>query len=392
MGALWEFVFPAWWILAPLVAFLATAVAMQLAVYVTTVIRRRDYHLFENKNAPFVTEKFELPHVECVLAEARRETLSPFVGEVHKEAINAQAKYFNAVVRSAGCLALAFVAMAGGTLRAEDCWAWLDWHSVEYLLNCVELVSMVSVLSLYFYARWASSRWLVARVKAELTRQWQYLALVFPSAFTSTLENTRAELDREFDRITALAKMAERIDRFWLKRTASISGSEPTEADLTADATVAYVRHWVRRQLCWFADSKDRLQYIAERRAKLLMALYFLAVVLVAAKLVFFIYDEKWPHYLTPLLLVVTGMSAVMTAYYVNQNSRSLIHRYNTQGRFIEVWLVYFKERYFDRLQNLNREVKTQMRDQILVFEKTMIDELIDWTHITGHDAIELAP
>jgi hypothetical protein len=276
MRALWEFVFPAWWILAPLVAFLATAVAMQLAVYVTTVIRRRDYHLFENKNAPFVTEKFELPHVECVLAEARRETLSPFVGEVHKEAINAQAKYFNAVVRSAGCLALAFVAMAGGTLRAEDCWAWLDWHSVEYLLNCVELVSIVSVFSLYFYARWASSRWLVARVKAELTRQWQYLALVFPSAFTSTLENTRAELDREFDRITALAKMAERIDRFWFKRTASISSREPTEADLTADATVAYIRHRVRRQLCWFADSKDRLQYIAERRATLLMALYFL--------------------------------------------------------------------------------------------------------------------
>jgi hypothetical protein len=142
------------------------------------------------------------------------------------------------------------------------------------------------------------------------------------------------------------------------------------------------------------ADSRDRLEYIAERRTKLMMVLYFLAFVLVAAKLILFIYDEKWHHYLTPVLLVVTGMSAVMTAYYVNQNSRSLIHRYNAQGRSIEVWLLSFNERFFNRLssQKLDTGVKKNMRDQILVFEKTMTDELIDWTHITGHDAIELAP
>lgn len=32
------------------------------------------------------------------------------------------------------------------------------------------------------------------------------------------------------------------------------------------------------------------------------------------------------------------------------------------------------------------------MRTQILRFEELMIEELIDWAHITRHDAIELAP
>jgi hypothetical protein len=400
MHALLEFAFPAWWILAPLIALVVTGVAMQLAVYGTTAIRRRDYLLFEDKNAPFLAQKFQLPDGESAVADARRKSISPFVREVHKKATNAQTKYFNAVVRSAGCLAFAFVAMACGTLRAEDCWAWLDWHSVEYLFNCMELVAIASVVGLYFYARWASSRWLVARVRTELMRQWQYLEDLFPSALARAPENIRTEFDIEVDRGAALVengpinKMAERIDRFWSKRTASISSHEPTEVDLTADAVLAYIQNRVRRQLGWFADSKDRLEYIAQRRTKLLMILYFLAFVLVAAKLILFIYEEKWHHYLTPVLLVVTGMSAVMTAYYVNQNSRSLIHRYNAQGRSIEGWLISFNERFFNRLssQKLDPGVKKNMRDQILVFEKTMIDELIDWTHITGHDAIELAP
>ena len=35
---------------------------------------------------------------------------------------------------------------------------------------------------------------------------------------------------------------------------------------------------------------------------------------------------------------------------------------------------------------------KEDMRTQILQFEDLMIEELIDWIHITSHDAIELAP
>jgi hypothetical protein len=88
-------------------------------------------------------------------------------------------------------------------------------------------------------------------------------------------------------------------------------------------------------------------------------------------------------------------MSAAMTAYYINQNSRSLIHRYNTQQRFITAWLVAFNQRWdFATLPSLTVDpvAKNDMRAQILRFEDLMIEELIDWIHITSHDAIELAP
>jgi hypothetical protein len=89
------------------------------------------------------------------------------------------------------------------------------------------------------------------------------------------------------------------------------------------------------------------------------------------------------------------GLSAAMTAYYINQNSRSLIHRYNTQQRFIIAWLRTFNQSWkFGDLPSLTMDTaaKSAMRVQILRFEELMIEELIDWTHITSHDAIELAP
>jgi len=96
-----------------------------------------------------------------------------------------------------------------------------------------------------------------------------------------------------------------------------------------------------------------------------------------------------------PILLIVTGMSAAMTAYYINQNSRSLIHRYNTQQRFITNWLLDFNETYkFSDLSSLplDTAAKNDIRTRILLFEDMMIEELIDWAHITRHDLIELAP
>jgi hypothetical protein len=40
----------------------------------------------------------------------------------------------------------------------------------------------------------------------------------------------------------------------------------------------------------------------------------------------------------------------------------------------------------------LDPAAKENIRSRILNFEDLMIDELVDWIHITGHDAIELAP
>jgi hypothetical protein len=84
-----------------------------------------------------------------------------------------------------------------------------------------------------------------------------------------------------------------------------------------------------------------------------------------------------------------------MTAYYVNLNARSLIHRYNTQERRITQWLEEFNGLWsFANLPSarLDAAAKADICARILQFEDVMIEELIDWTHITSHDTIELAP
>lgn len=91
----------------------------------------------------------------------------------------------------------------------------------------------------------------------------------------------------------------------------------------------------------------------------------------------------------------MNSASAAITAYYINQNSRSLMHRYNTQQRFIAAWLNAFNESWnFARLlsSQFTGEQKKAIGAEILRFEDLMIEELIDWTHITSHDTIELAP
>jgi hypothetical protein len=56
--------------------------------------------------------------------------------------------------------------------------------------------------------------------------------------------------------------------------------------------------------------------------------------------------SRYWQSYLLGVALITTGASAAMTAYYINQNTRSLIHRYYSQQRFIQRWLRDFNERW----------------------------------------------
>lgn len=185
-------------------------------------------------------------------------------------------------------------------------------------------------------------------------------------------------------------------------RKASLASSVLTEADLTADALLVYLEKRVRRQLGWFTNSKARLEAIAERRNIYLLALYILTAMLAASRLTLFLLGKHGYVcllpllvYLLPLLLLVTGLSAAVTAYYINQNARSLIHRYNSQQRLITAWLEAFDQHWnFASLPSLTIDAtaKDEMRAQILRFEDLMIEELIDWSHITSHDAIELAP
>jgi hypothetical protein len=277
----------------------------------------------------------------------------------------------------------------------------LDWPALELVLSWIDAIAIIFVLILFLYGRMACRPWIAGRSGAELIRQYQFLGVVFPSAITPATADDQTQFDIEADLVAArvqdgsITDIVARTERFWSTRKASIENLTLTDEDLTADAVLVYLQRRARRQFGWFIDSKARLEHIAGRRNVLLLSLYCIAAGLAVIKLVLFLCGGYSPAYLLPLLLIVTGMSAAMTAYYINQNSRSLIHRYNTQQRFITGWLVTFNERWkFASLPSLTIDLaaKNDMRAQILRFEDLMIEELIDWIHITSHDAIELAP
>ncbi len=48
----------------------------------------------------------------------------------------------------------------------------------------------------------------------------------------------------------------------------------------------------------------------------------------------------------------------------------------------------------FDKLpsETLEMERKIEMRSVVLNFEDLMVEELIDWIHVSSHDMIEIAP
>lgn len=393
-----------WGVIAPLIAVVITFAAMQAAVALTGAIRNHDYRLFEDKSSDALAKQFPLPTIDPSVAEERRRSPSPFLDKAHRAANVAQTSYHNAVVRSAGCLALAFSALALGTLPAEF-WplkAPLDWPSFELVLSWLEVIGLFFVLVLFFQGYMTRRPWIVGRAGTKLLRQYQILSMVFPSVIsTLSTGDLKAQFDAEADLVAKCVQhgpikdLVARIEGFWNNRRATIESHTLTDADLTADALVVYLQRRARRQLGWFTDSKGRLEHVAERRTIVLVSLYCVAVALAILKHALFLRHGQMPSYLVPPLLIATGMSAAMTAYYINQNSRSLIHRYNTQQRMARRWLAEVNRRWnFAALSSaaINPSPKNDIRSQILRFEDLMIEELIDWVHITSRDAIELAP
>jgi hypothetical protein len=391
-----------WEVIAPLIAIVITLAAMQAAVALTGAIRSHDYRRFEDQSGNALAEQFPISTIDPSPAEERRRSLSPFLEKVHLGANRAQTVYHNAVVRSAGCLALAFTALALGTLPPED-WPLglpLTWHSLELVLGWVEVIALLFVLGLFLHGHMNRRPWIRGRIGTELLRQYQLLSIVFPNASSTTLtRDLKAQFDAEADLVAKsvlrgpIKDIVARIEGFWKTRRATIESYTLTDSDLTVDAVLVYLQRRARRQLGWFTDSKARLEHIAKRRTIVLVSLYCVAVGLAVLKHVLLLDDGQMRAYLVPPLLITTGMSAAMTAYYINQNSRSLVHRYNTQKRIASRWLAAFKDRLtFAALPSatIKPSMKNDIRAQILLFEDLMIEEAIDWVHISSHDAIEL--
>jgi hypothetical protein len=394
-----------WDEIAPIAAIVVTLAATEAAVLVAGALRSRDYHRFENRNASIISDKFPLPNADLPALEIRRKSLSSALDEVYKAAGDAQTRYFNNVVRSAACLVLAFLCLAIGAFLAQrgaPPSAPSNAAAPELVLSWIETIAIIAVLLLYWRGRAASTPWIRKRTEAEFLRQFQILSVIFPSGFSikpddDLINHFLTEKTRISNDVLRgdLSEIAARVQRFWTARMNSIKAAALTDADVTPEGILLYVRKRAVRQLGWFMDSAQRLEHITKRRGLFLVGLYCLAAALALIKHILALCHGAPPPHLAAMLLIVTGLSAAMTAYYVNQNSRSLIHRYNTQRRFIEDWLRNFNDSMpFSTLNHhpMDAASKASARIEILRFEEIMIGELVDWISITTHDSIELAP
>jgi hypothetical protein len=393
-------------LVAPVVALAIVVAGMQFAVAITDAIRTRLYRTFEDQSLTALEAEFLIPTFDDSQAEQRRRAYSPDLTEVHNRTNALQTGYHNAVARSTGALVVAFLGLVLGTLPADD---WQSLNSLvdekgwaELLLSWVDASAIILVLVLFLYARKVNPSWIAARSGAELLRQAQFLCVIFPDPdLPDTSDGLRSYVGSERDSIEARVGKGDpdtivaRIEAIWSDAKSAIIDRPPVDSRHAADALQVYLRRRVRRQLGWFQDSQARLESIAERRNGLLLTLYASAAALALAKLALALRGEELPGFLVPLLLTVTGLSAALTAYYINQNSRSLIHRYHAQARRIRTWLHDFDAEWpFKDLASMSfdRPTYERMRARILWFEDLMIEELVDWIHISSSDAVELAP
>ncbi len=387
---------PVWYVLAPLLALAVVVATMQLFVALAGAIRFRDYQRFENWSAKKIRKEFPLPGTASTAGEDRRAAFAPLLAEMHQSANRAQTAYHDAVVRSAACLALGFAAMAGGTLATDD-WPGmfrlqaLPW---QFFLGCVDTVALIFVLVLFLHGTVRYRPWIAKRAETELVRQYQYLSVLLPEAFpVSGKDETRAghpgkaaAKDRHFGRLV------ERIEKSWHERKARIEHLAPGQPHLDRDTLILYLRKRVLRQLGWFTDSTARLEHIANRRKNLLLVLYIATAILAPVQLGCLLAHAPLPL-IRPLLLLITGLSLAMTAYYTNQNLGSIVHRYYVQQRDIRRWSRGLVSRINDGNTSHTLDdpaTMTLICTHVAAFEELMIYELIDWINISAHDVIEL--
>ena len=378
------------------------------------VWRAQQFSVYSGRSREKIVARLSLPAAMPSKASQRLKSISDLLLPIHQAAITAQSAYQLAVVRATSSLIVAFCALVLSTTPLRQ------FEEAELLLAWLDAIAIGLVIFHFRRSRSANKRWIKSRVKAELLRQYGFIGLVFPSV---VLSGHRHDLTSQFEAesrlVTAqvlkspsLIDISTRIEDFWAARRSSIEKSSFSDLGVSRETLLLYLNRRPLRQLVWFTDAEERLEGHAHRRANRLARLYLIALGLAASKLALVLNGVQaqlapdvsilsWQGItvfllaaLPPLLLIVTGLSAAMTAYYLNQNSRSLIHRYDMQRRRIAKWFEDLNVPWAtadDQPISADAKGKEKIRNLILSFEDLMIEELIDWTHISTHDVLEIA-
>jgi len=338
---------------------------------------------------------------------------------LHEEANRLQSVYHARVARCVSSLGLA-LAVLGLSLTV-----FRGSHAFEVYAVFTEVMALVLALLQWWAARVANHRWIVARTRVELLRQWMFLnAFLQPAGADAgagqaqrAFDAKAAEIDETLfegqptgwrqwiatvvrpDPARLTETLETRVRQYWDKLRAQFAAMAPSGGHAPDDIHL-YLRRRPVRQLAWFRLAQKRLHRSAKLREAAMAALFVASVVLAAVKaalVLFGSHTSEITHAAVsggPIcvelvamgLLAVTTVSAALTTLYLSRNDRSLVHRYATQERGIDDWL----GRVLGK--SSASEPEGRFRDDMLDFEELMTDELIDWIRISAHDALELGP
>jgi hypothetical protein len=446
----------------PILIYAALTVPFVLGILVPLITwsRERRFKIREtdrrHTDRKAIAAEWGVPDVAAsdVSISVRSDQLGRHLNVLHEEANGLQSCYHRQVARCVCCLGLALL-MLGLSLTV-----FRNHKEFERYASAVELVAFGVALWQWCAARVANHRWVAARTKVELLRQWTFLSAMFERA--AAVEPDSAKRDFEAKAVEIDARVVTGPPRGcwqWLRAVAQVRNERGdtiesrlwkywhnARAYYLANSTGSvlglsdfhfYMRRRPIRQLAWFRVAQLRVQRAASHRDATMAGLFAVSIALAAFKLILVGHGAAdnvepvstpsgdWAIDAVSLgLLLATALSAALTTLYLSRNDRSLLHRYAAQERRIEDWLygVLNKSegpdggrvapassalgesdgRKFHREPDPMRisahasemtqaPANHRLHEQVLEFEALMIDELIDWIHISTHDALELA-
>jgi hypothetical protein len=376
---------------------------------------------------------------------------------IQTAAQEAQNRYHDALAHGVSAIALAFIVLAAAVVWGTNT-PGLVAFSAMLDVTCF----LVSIVAFWRAAHW-NRIWMIRRAKSELVRQWCVLDnLLAPEAVDeSTLETTYHDFSRRVDdkigrESTSFLKtvgalltfremghtqsgndIMERVLEFWGERRNELATTLGGVSVSTAQYSV-YFEKRPKTQAEWFPRARMRLAGQGHWRATTLLQL-FLATLSLASMKAFVVLgaSHEWSFlkpFLTFAIFLMIGVSAAISALYLNQNNRSLVHRYRSQERLIETWLSRHRP-IMEKVASMHAAVvlaaakdaeiepkkipgvtdsdvaESQERSkanaehsvklpaelwqatlvQMLDFEDLMIEELLDFISISEHDKLEIS-
>lgn len=327
-----------------------------------------------------------------------------------RKAEHLQTRYHSCVARCVVVLSVGVIIMCISVIIFRES------SALKKFVTHFDLIATIYALICFAIARVTNKAFVAQRSLIETLRAWMHLALVFPlerslsanDAYPAEKQNIRSRLQRRArhpwwpaargavnaDAGQPEAAIYRRVEDCWTNMQADCRSLGLRQPNSALDLGF-YLKERPLEQFKYFVAAQWRIHYGQKWREDLILFLYISSVALAILKALNVFktdFPPLWPFELAtwvPLDLITTALLAVMvvsaaaTNSLISRNERSLLHSYHAQERRIRKWFDIFAAAS-------ESATEKQLVETILAFEDIMLNDLLDFIHITSRDVIEV--